>query len=288
VTVSPDPRGLLSPHQRDLLDTWLPGARVVKDHSWGLIETRVLELDHAGERYILKAGGESDGHIARELRAHRDWLRPWTSIGRAPLLVNGDADAKLVLTHYLPGSLAQDSPAADDPDTYRQAGELLALLHAQDAAVDIDVERRERDKTLRCLDGPHRIPARNLDVLRAEVAAWPTPPITVVPTHGDWQTRNWLTHDGTVFAIDFGRADLRPALTDLSRLTKREFRRNPAFEPAFLDGYGADPREPEAWWRTRVREAIGIATWAHQVGDDGFEAEGLRLLDELMTEICAR
>jgi len=34
--------------------------------------------------------------------------------------------------------------------------------------------------------------------------------------------------------------------------------------------------------RQRVREAIGTATWAYAVGDDAFEAQGLRMIDEAL------
>ncbi|MGH9030025.1 MAG: aminoglycoside phosphotransferase family protein, partial [Acidimicrobiales bacterium] len=69
--------------QRDLLEQWLPGAELFRDHSWGLIGTTVLELSHDGARYMVKAGDEYDHHLARELLAHRLWLEPWTSQGRA-------------------------------------------------------------------------------------------------------------------------------------------------------------------------------------------------------------
>ncbi len=62
--------GSLSARQRALLDQWLPGASVEKEHSWGLVETTVLELTHAGSRFIVKAGGHDDHHIERELDAH--------------------------------------------------------------------------------------------------------------------------------------------------------------------------------------------------------------------------
>lgn len=62
----------------------------------------------------------------------------------------------------------------------------------------------------------------------------------------------------------------------------QEFRRDPRLEAAFLDGYGADPREPQAWRRIRVREAIGTAVWAHLVGDVAFEAQGHRMLAEVL------
>ena len=68
----------LSQRQRELLGEWLPGAEVVKDHSWGLVGTAVLELLSDGARYGVKAGDENDRHLARELRAHREWLGPWT------------------------------------------------------------------------------------------------------------------------------------------------------------------------------------------------------------------
>jgi aminoglycoside phosphotransferase (APT) family kinase protein len=274
----------LSPRQRALLDQWLPGATVERDHSWGLVETTVLEMTHAGSRFIVKAGGAADHHIERELRAHHDWLLPWTCRGRAPALAHGDAAAKLLVTSYLPGELVLGSAHADTPDTYRQAGQLLALLHAQAGRADDAYERRANEKSLAWLDGPHRIAPPAVERLRAEIAAWPTPPAALVPTHGDWQPRNWLIHDGVISVIDFGRADLRPALTDFARLAVQEFRRDPDLETAFLDGYGTDPREPEAWHRNQVREAIGTAAWAYQVGAEFFEAQGHRMITEALSQ----
>ncbi|MCW2639010.1 MAG: aminoglycoside phosphotransferase, partial [Dactylosporangium sp.] len=84
--------------QRDLLAEWLPGFRVVRDHSWGLVENTVLEVEFGSERYIVKADGESNHHIARELDAHEKWLAPWVATGRAPRLVAGDRTAKILVT----------------------------------------------------------------------------------------------------------------------------------------------------------------------------------------------
>ena len=57
----------LSPEQRQLLAHWIPDATVLGDLSWGLVETIVVDLlSHRG-RFIAKAGGPADGHIAREL-----------------------------------------------------------------------------------------------------------------------------------------------------------------------------------------------------------------------------
>ena len=272
----------LSARQRTLLAQWLPGASVERDHSWGLVQTTVLELTHAGSRFIVKAGGENDQHIARELHAHRHWLRPWTSVGRAPTLAYGDADAKLLVTRHLPGDLVLGSGYAADAGVYRQAGELLALLHGQSAVVDEDYERRENEKSLAWLTEPHRIPPATVELLRERINAWPTPAASLVPTHGDWQPRNWLIHDGVVSAIDFGRAGLRPAATDFARLAVQEFRADPGLQAAFIDGYGTDPREPPAWHRNQVREAINTAASAHRVGDEGFEAQGHRMIAEAL------
>lgn len=271
--------GNLSAQQRALLDQWLPGASVARDHGWGLVPTTVLEMVHAGSRFIVKAGGEGDRHIERELQAHLNWLRPWTSRGRAPTLEHGDARAKLLVTRYLPGELVLGSEHADAPSIYRQAGELLALFHAQTVVTDGDFERRENEKSLALLNGRHRIPAAAVERLRAEIVAWPTPAANLVPTHGDWQPRNWLVHNEVVSVIDFGRAAMRPALTDFARLAAQEFLRDPNLEQAFLDGYGTDPRRTGAWHRAQVREAIGTAAWAHRVGDEAFEAQGHRMID---------
>jgi tRNA A-37 threonylcarbamoyl transferase component Bud32 len=273
----------LTPRQRALLDQWLPGASVEREHSWGLVETTVLEMKHAGSRFIVKAGGDEDHHIDRELHAHRLWLAPWTSRGRAPALAHADAEAKLLVTQYLPGELVLGSGQDDDPGTFRQAGELLALFHAQAVVTDDDYERRENDKALAWLSGPHRIAPSVAVLLRAQIAAWPTPSATLSPTHGDWQPRNWLIHDGIVSVIDFGRAAMRPAMTDFARLAVQDFRRDPILEAAFLEGYGSDPREPDAWHRTQVREAIGTAAWAYRVGDEPFEAQGHRMIAEVLS-----
>lgn len=276
----------LSAQQRLLLSKWLPGASVEEDHSWGLVETTVLKVICAGSQFIVKAGGEGDHHIAREIHAHYHWLGAWTSRGRAPALEYADADAKLLVTRYMPGRLVLGSGYDDDPAVFRQAGELLALFHAQAAVPDRDYERRSNERTLAWLSGKHRIDPSIVAVLRAEVASWPTPTATLCPTHGDWQPRNWLIHHDIVSVIDFGRTEMRPGLTDFARLAAQDFRRNPALEDAFLDGYGTDPRESAAWHRARVREAIGTTAWAHQVGDEAFEAQGHRMIAEVLPALA--
>lgn len=281
--------GQLSPPQAHLLERWLPGAQVIRDHSWGLVGTTVLELRaQNGTSYVAKAGDESDRHLAREISAYRQWLGPWTSRSRAPTLVAADMEAKLLVTTFLPGRLVEGSQHEHLADTYRQAGELLAGFHGQlSVADDGEYESQQRKATLNWLSRPHRIAPDDAALLTDVVQAWPTPPSVVVPTHGDWQPRNWLVHEGAISVIDLGRADLRPASTDFGRLAAQQFRADPTFEPAFLHGYGTDPREPGAWLRLRVREAVGTAAWAYQVGDEAFERQGLGMIAEVIADLRA-
>jgi tRNA A-37 threonylcarbamoyl transferase component Bud32 len=277
--------GRLSVCQRELLNQWLPGATVRADHSWGLVGTTVLELSHGRSRYIVKAGDAKDHHFSREIRAHRAWLTPWTSIGRAPRLVHADETAKLLVTSCLPGELVQGTSDEQSPDAYAQAGRLLAQFHGQLFLQNDGCAAHEKEMALASLDKPHRIDPDTAERLRSLVAAWPTPPSTTVPTHGDWQPRNWLIHDGTVSIIDFGRANLRPALTDFARLDAQQFRGAPALEAAFFDGYGQDPREQAAWQRIRIRQAIGTAVWAYEVGNEPFEQQGHRMIADALADI---
>lgn len=258
--------------------------QVVRDHSWGLVDNVVLEVEAGGQRCIVKADGETNNHIVRELDAHERWLEPWVSAGRAPRLVAGDRAAKIIVTEYLPGELVLGSAAQQEADTFRQAGELLAMLHAQGGPTDASYEATENAKIQRNLDKAHRIAPALVAKLRRIVGGWPTDPVSLVPTHGDWQPRNWLVHQGRVSVIDFGRAALRPVLCDWVRLEARDFRDDPAREAAFVQGYGADPREPDAWLRERLREAINTAVWARMIGDEGFEKQGHEMIERALSD----
>ncbi|MDP3711601.1 MAG: aminoglycoside phosphotransferase family protein [Mycobacteriales bacterium] len=274
--------GALDERQRKLLQSWVPGATVVRDHSWGLVGTTVLEVLHEGRRLLVKAGDAADHHLAREIAAHREWLEPWTRQGRAAALVAADTDAKLLLRDFLEGHPVQGSAQEWDVDVHHQAGRLLRDFHRQRSHTDEHYEARQDAKALRWLEAPHGIDADSVTRLRAEITSWPAGPANVVPTHGDWQPRNWLVHCGEVRVIDLGRAELRPAHTDFVRLAAQQFRGHPEQETAFLDGYGSDPRDPADWRRTLVREAIGTAVWAHQVGDRPFEEQGLRMISDVL------
>jgi hypothetical protein len=275
---------VISPRQRALLDDWLPDVEVVADMSWELVGTTVLRARSGERTVVIKAS--SNHHIEREIRAHREWTGPWVRRGRAARMLYADVDARILVTEYLPGTLVRGTAAAADMDTYVQAGELLREFHAQAAIEDPDYEARMNAKSLWWLDGPHGIAPDIADALRDMVRSWPSVTVTRVPTHGDWQGRNWLVDDGVLRVIDLGRAELRPAAEDFGRLAVQEFRWHPGAEEAFLSGYGSDPREPRTWFRQRVRDAIATACWAYQVGEEQFEAQGHQMIADVLAELA--
>ena len=273
----------LTAEQQHLVDHWFPDAVLVEDMSWGLIDTTVLHLRCEGREAVVKAGGPDNHHLDREITGHAEFTARWVSERRIGPLIHADRALRVLAVEYLPGVLVEGTPAASDPQTHRQAGRLLALLHGQASRVDDGYEQRMDERALRWLDDEHRIDAGTEARLRRVITEHERPPAVLVPTHGYWQPRNWLIDSGRVLVIDLGRADWRPALTDLLRLSFHQWHDRPDLEAAFLEGYGPDPREPGAWHRARLREAIGTACWAWQVGDEAFEQQGHRMIHHALS-----
>ncbi len=274
----------LTETQSALLDAWLPGARLRADLSWDMALTTVLDVSTDTGRFIVKAGPGDNHHVSREIAAHGTATRVLADTGHASRMVHGDNAANILVTTYLPGHLVQGTSAETDPDTYRQAGLLLGTFHRQHVRIDDAVEARATLKALAWLDGGHRIDRDTTALLRKMLRAHRPVPVQVVPTHGDWQPRNWLLDaagrngPGTVRIIDFGRFEHRPAMSDFCRLSAQQWKDNPELEAAFFEGYGADPRDRELWRIFQVREAIGTAAWACKVGDTAFERQGHRMI----------
>ncbi|WP_426765733.1 phosphotransferase [Pseudarthrobacter sp. 1G09] len=274
--------GLLRAEQSALVASWLRSPELLADLSWALADTKVLRVQGPDGQSIIKAGGPDNHHLGRELAAHRAYTRPLVECGRAGRLLHADSGANVLVMEYLEGHLVEGTSAEQEPGTYAQAGELLRLFHNQERRIDGRYELQATAKSLAWLDRAHRIDPAVEREARGRLAEYRPEPVTVVPTHGDWQPRNWLIHSGEVRVIDFGRFDFRPAATDLCRLAVQQWRQQPALEQAFLDGYGTDPRYHVVWRIDLLREAIGTAVWAHIVGDDAFEHQGHRMLREAL------
>lgn len=275
--------GILDARKAARLEEWLGDPRLVEDLSWGLVDTTVLHVRTSRADVIVKTAGPDDTHIAREIRAHGGYTDPLLAEARTSRMLHADAELNLIALEYLSGILAQGSGQHLAPEVHRQAGETLRLLHnSRTGVVDDGYVSRVSARAVRWMDGEHRIEADvEREARRILHDATPTP-VSLVPTHGDWHTRNWLIDDSFVKAIDFGRFALRPAATDLCRLAVKEWRAAPALENAFLDGYGDDPRSPMLWRIDLLCEAIGTAAWAYRVQDYAFEAQGHRQLTDAL------
>lgn len=274
----------LNEAQRELVHAWFPRCVLVDDLAWGVIDTAVLRLRWGDVDVVVKASQSGNHHIQREITAHEQMLGPWA--GRAPELLHADRELSVLATRYLHGRLVESDPVLrDDPEVHRQAGELLALLHDQGVELDDSYERRMDARAVEWLDGSHRIGAEAESRLRELLTDNRYAPARMVPTHGDWQPRNWLWRNRVVYVIDLGRAERRPAQTDLARLAYQQWRDQPELEEAFVAGYGGDPREPQTWKMVRVREAVGTAAWASRVGDAEYEEQGHRMIAEVLADL---
>lgn len=260
----------------------MPHAALVRDMSWGLVETTVLHVRAGADDVVVKAAGPEDTHLPREISAHAGYTAPLITTGHAARLRDASAESRVILLDHLPGDLILGTHAEWQTETYTQAGVLLRRLHGQESRTDADYEARATAKQLYWLDQPHRIDPLVASRARRVLASAPAPVVTLVPTHGDWHPRNWLIDGGVVRVIDFGRFAFRPASTDFARLAAQQWRERPELETAFFEGYGRDPREPELSRLDALREAVGTACWAYKVHDEAFERQGHRMLDDAL------
>ncbi len=272
----------LSPAQSQWASVRVRGAELVRDMSWDLVESTVLHVRTSDGDVIVKAGGESNHHIEREVSAHPTYTRDLVASGHAARLRDADSSLRVMVLDYLPGGLVEGTEAEWDRPTYVQAGALLRRLHDVEARIDPEIAADTAARALAWLDRPHRINREKEQAARRALADAPAGPVPVVPTHGDWQPRNWLIDSGVVRIIDFGRFAFRPASSDLARLAAQQWRGRPDLERAFFEGYGEDPRDAAQWRWDQLKEAVGTACWAFQVGDEEFEAQGHRMLSEAL------
>ncbi|MBF4606587.1 phosphotransferase [Curtobacterium sp. VKM Ac-1393] len=270
----------LDDHQIAFVLRTLPDAVLVADDSWGLLDTRVLHVVAGDHAWTVKASGPDNTHFPRELEAHRTVTDTLRAAGDTGALVSADEQHRVLVLERVPGHLALGTADEHAPEVHRQAGALLRRLHDQGTRHDPSFLLHEQAKALRALDAPHRISPDVVARTRAALRALPTdhPGEPLVPTHGDFHPRNWIVDDGRLRVIDFGRFGWRPASFDLTRLAVLHWQHDPTLEAAFFDGYGDDPRKPGAWRWLQLREAVGTATWAYAVGDEGFEAQGHDML----------
>lgn len=274
--------GLLSIEQRDYVAELLERPHLIADLSWDLALTRVLKVDSGGEHFVVKAAPPNNHHIHREITAHTTITTEVTSRGLTSRHVASSSGLNLIVLEYLPGELSQGTPAEYCPDFHRRAGAALRMIHDQGARVDETYQHRARARAHDWLNHEHRVHPHLVERARHILGTHEPEATTVVPTHGDWHPRNWLVDGTDLRVIDFGRFDWRPPSTDLCRLAAQQWRTEPALESAFIEGYGNDPRDGQSWRIYLLYEAIATAVWAYSVGDDAFERQGHRMLEEAL------
>lgn len=273
----------ITDEQMSLLTSWLGHFAVVQDHSWPLQDTTVLEVrTPQGGHFIVKASLTSH-HIRREIAAYSRGLHGVA--GKVPVLKNAAPEAGLLVTTYLPGTLVAGTPAEADPETYRQAGVLLAKLH-QPAGTSRGYTKALKARTTAVIErGYGLLPERMLRRLSDDLAGLEPGPAELVTTHGDYQPRNWLNDHGTVKVIDFGRAELRPWVHDLVRLSHQQLLGRPGLSAAFHEGLArtiSTAEERNLWRLENLNQAIGTVFWAHQVGDEDFEQQGVAMVERVL------
>jgi Ser/Thr protein kinase RdoA (MazF antagonist) len=248
--------------------------------SWGVQGILVLRVATPEGLAVVKAS-DVNHHIQRELRAYRQMT---ASLGdRAPRLLHADPRAGVVVTTWVPGRLVEGGPVEFSPQIFQQAGELLARFQ------EPRQETRSYDPAaLNKIDDFARraeplVPSDLLAAARRIAARHVASPRLLYATHGDYQPRNWIEDGGQLAVIDFGRSGYRPWVTDLVRLEYSYFSDHPDLRSAFLTGYGRDPAdEADSWRLDSLLQSLGTLVWAHDVGDGLFEADGRRMLEQVV------
>ncbi|MEU2769339.1 MULTISPECIES: phosphotransferase [Streptomyces] len=257
------------------------------DVSWARAESRVWRADGAeGGTWYVKVH-QNDRFHRREVDALRGWV---PGLGAAaPRLVAVDPSRRAVVLTAVGGRSLHG--AVHSPEQQRlifhHIGQLAAAIHTsappRPAAGTLTL-----GKLARHLDGarPHLAPGDE-EFIRATAktaAALPAPDL--VPTHGDFQLRNlrWDTAAGSLYVIDFERAEWGPAVRDFVRLSDTWHGR-PDLLQAVMDGYGRPftPEEETQLTVLSVLDSVSGISYGAAHGDPELVERGLRTLARLRT-----
>ncbi|MFJ2744780.1 aminoglycoside phosphotransferase family protein [Streptomyces sp. NPDC087440] len=218
--------------------------RVVADLTRpGHLLNRVWELEYGPRglrnRLVVKQHASVTAH-RRELAAYQK-IVPALGDGTAPLLVAVSERTRTLLLTRIPGTpvstLSLD--ASTEAEVYRQAGAVLATLHAQPAPAPAPGSITWQDKLAQAQGELLALPADAADMLADLLSGGPPPRLARVGVHGDWMPRNWLWDGRRLRVVDFEAATgASAASTDLARLGYRVLRGRPDLDAAFRTGYG--------------------------------------------------
>lgn len=256
----------------------LGSTTVVADLSWpyhGSEVHRVRAVD--GREYIVKQL-LNQRFFEREVIGY-GWA-PALGPDRAPTLVAADGDVLAVILTVLPGVMLKRGAglsADDEPDAFRQAGELLARLHRaiapqHDSSTIERLAGRTEDHLRRAAA---ELSPAGQDRVRAcaQTLTSLAPQLISGATHGDFQRRNllWRSEERILGAIDFERAEVAPAVRDLVLLESDVFFDRPDLRDCFMHGYGRalDPVETRALEAWIVLDAASALAWGTENRQQG-------------------
>lgn len=294
-----DPHALLTDGQYRLLTDWIGAFRIRENHSWPLQDTSVFLCDsESGPLFVKAASGDRmTHHFTREINGYE---HIGDALGdQAPRMMYSDREALILVVSQVKGVLAQGSEWEFHPGVYRQAGDLLARLHSVGEPQSTDSYHQSMvDVTEQMLDrGGHQLLEADLvNQVRELIGDVSISDVSLVPTHGDFQPRNWMvdpkerTPDGSprLRLIDFGRFNFRPWVSDLGRLTHLGFIENPDLKRDIYIGMGKDLQQPMTRAEREIHKldllvnAVTTVVWAWEMGDDHFHRAGRTMLDRVI------
>ncbi|MBT2492970.1 phosphotransferase [Streptomyces sp. ISL-96] len=273
--------------------------RVVADHSSpGDGRPFVWEIEStSGRRWFAKQNPQGPKLHRREVHAYQHGWTAALGRDRAPVLRAVDDEARAIVITAVPGRPVRHLrlDRKEEQEAYRQAGQLLARLHAAetgqpDPASHTGSWGESVEKML--ADAARYLAADDVAMLRSITTDTPAELPRVV-SHGDFMPRNWLWDQAQqrLRIIDFERTCIEPAVwRDLPRLRYRILRGRPDLEAAFEAGYGRTltAGERQACSAYAALDALSALRWGIEHHDVGSVDEAHTMLRHLQVEHHAR
>ncbi|MFE9424244.1 phosphotransferase [Kitasatospora sp. NPDC006697] len=256
------------------------------DTSWAREGSRVWRARGAeGGQWFVKIH-QSDRFHGREVEAYRSWM---PALGAAaPRLVAADPGLRAIVITAVPGQSLHGAvhPPEEQQRIFHRIGELAAAIHRSVPGLPGEGAPAALGKLERHLDAArdHLAPGDEDLVRQITAKADQLPDLDLVPTHGDFQLRNlrWDTDTGTLYVIDFERAEQGVAVRDFVRLSDAWAGRPDLYE-AVMAGYGRQLSEAEEENLAvhQVLDAVSGIQYGIAHGDPELVERGRRTLAQL-------
>jgi tRNA A-37 threonylcarbamoyl transferase component Bud32 len=224
----------------------------------------------------------------QEVDAYRRWA---PHLGRrCPDLLAADEQLGVLLLSAVDGQLAQDLDldARADAEMYRQAGEVLAMLHT------LPVSDHGDDPVGAFVESAERWNLRADGIVSSDDRSWVHERVAEItpmlagtrrcPCHRDFTPRNWIVGaDANVRIIDFGHTRADFWILDVDKLWSDQWIARPDRQAAFWDGYGSEPTDDErvVLEAASALGALSTIVWSRDHRDAEYEAHGRRHLARL-------